>query len=81
MRTGPNSEMLRMGVKEAVSEHQGCQESLRGHNQNGTADHPLRKVENCEALHDSTILTLSTIRVLGMTSFEEDNQLQINPGN
>lgn len=37
MRSGPNSERLCMGMKEAVSRHQGCQESLRGHNQNGMA--------------------------------------------
>lgn len=46
MRTGPNSEMLRIGVKEAVSGHHECQESLRGHNQSGTAGHPSRKAEN-----------------------------------
>ena len=46
MRTGPNSERLCMGMKEAVSRHQGCQKSLRGHNQNGMAGLSPRKGEN-----------------------------------
>lgn len=44
MRTGPNSVMLPVGVKEAVTRHQVWQESLRG--QNVTAGHSPRKVES-----------------------------------